>query len=195
MTPALDGYRDNIILTNPKDQKNYSMSTLAHEGFPGHMYQFVYQYDLGTIPKFQLMIETNGYAESWSTNAEWNIAQINDQYGKDLSIANFAGEYYSNVVVTIVSLMVNGQGASFEDVSKYLKKKGISEEYFEDIYDYAIDMPIYFFKYTGGFCELFDLTNRCCKDDKIAFFKEYLHWGPSYFDLLNERMEAWAKAQ
>lgn len=195
MTPALDGYRDNIILTNPKDQKNYSMSTLAHEGFPGHMYQFVYQYDLGTIPKFQLMIETNGYAESWSTNAEWNIAQINDQYGKDLSIANFAGEYYSNVVVTIVSLMVNGQGASFEDVSKYLKKKGISEEYYEEIYDYAIDMPIYFFKYTGGFCELFDLTNRCCRDDKIAFFKEYLHWGPSYFDLLNERMEAWAKAQ
>ena len=71
LTPALDGYRDNIILTNPKDQNNYSMSTLAHEGFPGHMFQFTYQYNLGTIPKFQLMIETNGYAESWSTNAEW----------------------------------------------------------------------------------------------------------------------------
>ena len=39
------------------------------------------------------------------------------------------------------------------------------------------------------------MTNRLCGDDKVAFFAEYLHWGPGYFDLLNERMEAWAKEQ
>lgn len=194
MTPALDGYHHNIILTNPKDQEHYSMSTLAHEGFPGHMYQFVYQYNLGTIPKFQLMIESNGYAESWSTNSEWNIAQINTQYGADLAMATFLNEYFGNILVTICSLKVNGQGASLKDIKSYLSKWGL-DSYAKDFYDYAIDMPIYFFKYTGGFCELFDLTNRCCKGDKVAFFKEYLHWGPSYFDLLNERMEAWAKEQ
>ncbi len=194
MTPSLDGYRHNIILTNPKDQDNYSMSTLAHEGFPGHMYQFTYQYALGTIPKFQLMIENNGYAESWSTNAEWNIAQINEKYGTDLSIATFLDEYFGNILVTIVSLKVNGQGATLDDVKEYLSQWGLGS-YAQDFYDYAIDMPIYFFKYTGGFCELFDLTNRCSSGDKIAFFTEYLHWGPGYFDLLNERMEAWASEQ
>ena len=170
------------------------MSTLAHEGFPGHMYQFTYQYALGTIPKFQLMIENNGYAESWSTNAEWNIAQINEKYGKDLAVATFLNEYYGNILVTIVSLMVNGQGASIEDVKNYLSKSNL-ESYAEDFYDYAIDMPIYFFKYTGGFCELFDMTNRCSKGDKISFFEEYLSWGPGYFDLLNDRMNAWAAEQ
>ena len=194
MTPALDGYHNNIILTNPKDQEHYSMSTLAHEGFPGHMYQFTYQYDLGTIPKFQLMIETNGYAESWSTNSEWNIAQINEKYGVDLSIATFLNEYFGNILITICSLKVNGQGASVDDLKTYLRTWGL-QDYAQDFYDYSIDMPIYFFKYTGGFCELFDLTNRCMKGDKVAFFKEYLHWGPSYFDLLAERMEAWADAQ
>ena len=194
LTPAFDGYQHNIILTNPKDQKNYSMSTLAHEGFPGHMYQFTYQYSLGTIPKFQLMIESNGYAESWSTNAEWNVAQINDKYGKDLSIATFLNEYFGNILVTIVSLKVNGQGQSVEDIKQYLSAWGLGD-YAQDFYDYAIDMPIYFFKYTGGFCELFDLTNRCLKGSKVEFFKEYLHWGPGYFDLLNERMDAWANAQ
>ena len=194
LTPALDGYRDNIILTNPKDQNNYSMSTLAHEGFPGHMFQFTYQYNLGTIPKFQLMIETNGYAESWSTNAEWNVAQINEKYGSDLAVATFLWEYFIDTLITIVSLKVNGQGASLDEVKDYLSNWNL-ESAAEDIYEYAVDMPIYFFKYTGGFCELFDLTNRCCGDDKVAFFTEYLRWGPSYFDLLNERMEAWAGVQ
>lgn len=195
LTPALDGYRHNIILTNPKDKKDYSMSTLAHEGFPGHMYQFTYQYALGTIPKYQLMIENNGYAESWSTNMEWNIAKINDYDNMDLAIASFAGEYVSNILVTIVSLKVNGQGASYDDICNYLEQWGIEEDDIQDMYDYAIDMPIYFFKYTGGFCELFDLTNRCSKGDLVTFFTEYLHWGPSYFDLLDERMEAWANAE
>ncbi len=194
LTPSLDGYLHNIILTNPKDQEQYSMSTLAHEGFPGHMYQFTYQYALGTIPKYQLMIESNGYAESWSTNAEWNIAQINEKYGTDLSVATFLNEYFGNILVMICSLKVNGQGASVQDLTEYLNQWGLGAVA-EDFYDYAIDMPIYFFKYSGGFCELFDITNRCCKDDKVAFFKEYLKWGPGYFDLLNERMEAWAKAQ
>lgn len=194
MTPSFDGYRSNIILTNPKDQEHYSMSTLAHEGFPGHMYQYTYQLDLGTIPKYQMIIETNGYAESWSTNAEWNIAQINEKYGVDLSIASFLWEYFLNTLATIVSLKVNGQGASIEDVTKYLNKWNLGVISTE-LYDMAIDMPIYYFKYTGGFCELFDLTNRCHAGDTVEFFREYLHWGPGYFDLLNERMDAWAKAQ
>lgn len=194
MTPSLDDYQHNIILTNPKDQEHYSMSTLAHEGFPGHMYQFTYQYALGTIPKFQRIIETNGYAESWSTNAEWNIAQINEEYGTDLSIATFLNEYFGNILVTIVSLKVNGQGATVKEIEDYLNKWNLGS-LAQNFYDYAIDMPIYFFKYTGGFCELFDLTNRCHQGDTVEFFKEYLHWGPGYFDLLNERMEAWAKAQ
>ncbi len=194
MTPSLDGYQNNIILTNPKDQEHYSMSTLAHEGFPGHMYQFTYQYNLGTIPKFQRMIETNGYAESWSTNAEWNIAQINEKYGTDLSIAVFLNEYFTNILVTIISLKINGQGATLEEITEYLDQWGFGAAA-QQIYDMSIDMPIYYFKYTGGFCELFDLTNRCHKGDTVEFFKEYLHWGPGYFDLLNERMEAWTKAQ
>ena len=195
LTPSLDGYRNNIILTNPKDKDNYSMSTLAHEGFPGHMYQFTYQYALGTIPKFQLMIENNGYAESWSTNAEWNVAQINERYGVDLCVATFLNEYFGNILVMICSLKINGEGATYDEIKEYLDQYGLGG-YTDSFYDYAIDMPIYFFKYSGGFCELYDITNRCnIKGDTVAFFKEYLSWGPGYFDLLNERMEAWVKSR
>ena len=116
------------------------------------------------------------------------------RYGLDQPIYMQFFKYFGNILITIVSLMVNGQGASLKDVEEYLGQWGLGT-YAQDFYDYAVDMPIYFFKYTGGFCELFDLTTRCCTSDKVSFFEEYLHWGPGYFDLLNERMEAWANAQ
>ncbi|MBR0507486.1 MAG: DUF885 family protein [Clostridia bacterium] len=193
--PALDGFLHNVILINPKSQDSYDMSTLAHEGFPGHMYQFTYQYSLGTIPKFQCVIETVGYAESWSTNMEWNIAQIHTKYNSDLAQLNFLDEYYTTLIIMIVSLKVNGQGATLEDITNYCLQQGFGETAGKFLYDYAIDLPVYVFKYAGGFAELYDMTNRLCKKDKVSFFGEYLHWGPGYFDLLNERMEAWANAQ
>ena len=194
-TPALDGYRHNVILINPKSQDKYDMTTLAHEGFPGHMFQFTYQYSLGTIPKFQCVIETVGYAESWSTNMEWNIAQINKKYNSDIAMLKFLEEYHLTILIMLCSLKVNGQGATINDLKQYVAQIGYSEEAAQVLYDYAIDLPVYVFKYAGGFAELYDMTNRLCGTDKVAFFGEYLHWGPSYFDLLNERMEAWANAQ
>ncbi len=194
-TPTLDGFRRNVILINPKSQDSYDMSTLAHEGFPGHMFQFTYQYSLGTIPKFQCVIETVGYAESWSTNMEWNVAKLHTAYNSDLAQLKFLDEYYTTLVIMIVSLKVNGQGATLEEISDYCVQKGFGEAAGQFLYDYAIDLPVYVFKYAGGFAELYDMTNRLCMNDKVAFFTEYLHWGPSYFDLLNERMEAWAAAQ
>ena len=194
-TPTLDGFRHNVILINPKSQDSYDMSTLAHEGFPGHMFQFTYQYSLGTIPKFQCVIETVGYAESWSTNMEWNVAKLHTAYNSDLAQLKFLDEYYTTLVIMIVSLKVNGQGATLEEISDYCVQKGFGEAAGQFLYDYAIDLPVYVFKYAGGFAELYDMTNRLCMNDKVAFFTEYLHWGPSYFDLLNERMEAWAAAQ
>ena len=73
-------------------------------------------------------------------------------------------------------------------------------EYADKIYDLCIMMPIYNVKYAIGFAELFDLTERCKKTlgdkfDPVAFYEEYLSWGPGAFDLLNERMDAWAAAQ
>ena len=193
MTPAVDGFRSNIILTNPANKTDYDMLTLAHEGFPGHMYQYVYQYSLGTIPKFQMIIETNGYAESWSTNMELQIAKVSKN--SDLLQAQFLEEYYFYIILMICSLKVNGQGASLSDIRTYLRQSGYSNSA-KIFYDYAIDMPIYTFKYSGGFSELYSLIDRLCeKGNEVEFFKEYLHWGPGAFDLLNERMEAWANAQ
>lgn len=201
LTPSVDDYVHNIILTNPASGTD--LSTLAHEGFPGHMFQFTYQYALGTIPKFQMAIETNGYAEAWSTNSELNVAYRNDRFDSDLATALLLGGddtsdgFIMQQLVMICSLKVNGQGASQEDIRKYLDGWNMGSAA-AGIYNVCIDMPIYYFKYAGGFAEQYDLTQRCMKTakcDSVTFYTEYLSWGPGYFDLLNERMDNWASAQ
>ncbi|MBR2645120.1 MAG: DUF885 family protein [Clostridia bacterium] len=199
LTPAVDDYQHNIILTNPKDKEHYTMSTLAHEGYPGHMYQFTYQYALGTIPKFLMVIESNGYAEAWSENAEFNIALINERYGADYATAVFLNEVVTNSLIMYCSLLINGQGASKQDVRSYLQMWNM-DSYTDTIYDLCITMPIYYVKYVVGFMEQYELTERCKTKlgenyDSIAFYTEYLSWGPGKFDLLNERIDAWVNAQ
>ena len=100
-------------------------------------------------------------------------------------------------LIMICSLKVNGQGASQADIRKYLDGWNMGSAA-AGIYNVCIDMPIYYFKYAGGFSELYDLTQRCTKAakcDSVTFYTEYLSWGPGYFDLLNARMDAWAAAQ
>ncbi len=199
LTPALDDFQHNIILTNPKDQEEYSMSTLAHEGFPGHMYQFTYQYSLGTIPKFLCVIETNGYAESWSTNSEINVARINERFGAEYATVLFLDEMITNSLVMYCSLMVNGQGATKSQVKSYLDGWGLAGAT-DQIYDLCITMPIYYAKYVMGFTELYELTETCKNTlgdrfDSVSFYREYLSWGPGYFDLLRKRMADWTDAQ
>ncbi len=199
MRPAADDYEHNIILTNPKDQDDYDMSTLAHEGFPGHMYQFVYQYSLGTIPNFQMIIETSGYAESWSTNSELNIARVNERYGTNYALGLFYEHYFENTLIQYCSLLVNGQGKKKADIRSYLARWNM-DAYTDLIYDRAIEMPVYYFKYVLGFNELFNITEKCKnqlggKFSYIDFHEEYLSWGPGAFYMLREKMQDWVKTK
>ena len=50
MIPAIDDYQDNVIYVNQAHMGNTLTlyTTLAHEGYPGHLYQTVYY--AGTNP-------------------------------------------------------------------------------------------------------------------------------------------------
>ena len=51
--PPLDEWEDNIILLNPSADQTYLFLTLAHEGYPGHMYQYLYQRNLDGLGLMQ----------------------------------------------------------------------------------------------------------------------------------------------
>ena len=194
--PSFDNYKHNIILINPSEPCD--LFTLAHEAYPGHLYQFVYHHSLGTIPMFLILTESKGYSESWSTNAEFVVALLNEEFGTEYSTAIVLNQRLYSVISMLVSLKVNGKGASLKDVREYLSYWGLNTSKAKRYYDRAIDMPMYYFKYGGGFCELYNLLfstmdrTGCYLED---FYIEFLHWGPGDYDLLTERMNAWAEQQ
>lgn len=195
MIPALDHYEDNRVLINPSNETD--LLTLAHEAFPGHMYQYVYQYDKAEIPLFQKVITPIGYAEGWSTNMELRICEFADAYDPHACQAEFYNEMATNTIVTICSLLINGQGADRSEVETFLTVWGMQDS-LELICRMAVDMPIYYFKYVMGFAQQYDIQQDClelCSYELPTFYEEYLGWGPCYYDQLSEKMLSWAEEQ
>lgn len=193
LIPTIDGYTDNIILINPKYGSD--LMTLAHEGYPGHMYQFVYQYGLEDLPMFQKVISTNGYAEGWSTNMELHVSELADAYDADYCQMLFYDEMATNTIVALCSLQVNGYGMEEQALSVYLEQWNL-QEYSAEMYDMAVNMPIYYFKYVLGFAQHYEILRRCediARFDLVSYYREYLSWGPCYYDQIEEKMLEWTR--
>ena len=71
MIPAIDNTSENIIyINNGHLTDNLSLfTTLAHEGYPGHLYQNVYYASLHPNP-IRCVLNYGGYTEGWATYSE-----------------------------------------------------------------------------------------------------------------------------
>lgn len=70
LVPPIDSTKDNIIYINKsRVDSNELFSTLAHEGYPGHLYQT--NYFLTTNPSpLRTFLHCAGYDEGWGTYAQ-----------------------------------------------------------------------------------------------------------------------------
>ena len=72
--PSADGTRPGIVYVNLVDltqtQKMQVASIVAHEGAPGHHFQFARQMELADMPKFRLYTFYGAYGEGWGLYSE-----------------------------------------------------------------------------------------------------------------------------
>ncbi len=71
LSPAIDDFTSNVIYINPAS--GYSgldlYTTLAHEGYPGHLYQNVY-FASQSPDLIRHLLDVGGYTEGWATYVE-----------------------------------------------------------------------------------------------------------------------------
>lgn len=68
--PQLDNLNINSIYINPKGTRSSQLyPTLAHEGYPGHLYQTTYFAD-SDPDLIRYLIAPDGYVEGWATYCE-----------------------------------------------------------------------------------------------------------------------------
>ncbi|MBQ8637895.1 MAG: DUF885 domain-containing protein [Lachnospiraceae bacterium] len=161
ITPPNDLPSRNIIRVNRGtvgDDPATLWTTLAHEGFPGHLYQtqYVNQY-LSPYP-IESFLSSLGTTEGWASyvqglSLEWA--------GVDEDVADLY--WYNNTINMalsgIVDIGVNYKGWSVEDIGTFLGNylEGIDEETCQDLFDTVASDPGAYLPYAVGYYQMADL--------------------------------------
>ncbi len=197
--PAIDDWKDNTIFLNPEQKTDTLLFTLAHEGYPGHMYQYIYQRSLDNLGLMQRAANFGGYAEGWAEFAEYLAVTYQDKYDQEYVRYRFDYDIIINVMLpAIMSILVNYYGYSKDAVENAVTGMGLKGDVLTPLfYETVIDEPYYFFEYAVGYAQLAQLyrETRNELDDKFdmaAFLKTYLDLGPANFDLIREQIDVWS---
>lgn len=204
LIPAFDDWQNNMIGLNEPEKAGNLLSTLAHEGFNGHLYQYVYHRSMPGLSLTQQLLESTAYAEAWSQFSEHLLA---DHVDRKYTVDDLrAAHYGSQCIVELVaywSIRVNFYGDGFDKAYAQLGRLlGDDKEKFrKDIYEpFILGHPFYYMPYAYGYARLLNLIDNARtalgdRFDEKAFYAQYLSYGPSYFNLLSDRLDKWAQAQ
>ena len=200
MTPPLDDYEHNSIYINQGTSSSQSLwSTLAHEGVPGHMYQFVYFLSSDPEP-IRTLLDFTGYQEGWATYVEMMSFDYYDKYDNPAYAAFESANSRLNLLVSArVEIGVNYEGWDLEDTKNYLSSNGFMADAAQDIIDYVVAEPGNYQMYCTGWLEFEGLKDYAedelgDKFDEKEFHKVILDAGPCQFYLLRNKVEQYVQS-
>jgi uncharacterized protein (DUF885 family) len=121
VTTPIDAYDENSIYLNMgSDGAGNLWSTLAHEGIPGHMYQFTYY--LNTKPEpIRALLNFNGYNEGWATYVE-HYAYTLENNGLEEGVGELLhhNAAFTLALYAILDISIHYDGWDMEQVKNYL---------------------------------------------------------------------------
>jgi uncharacterized protein (DUF885 family) len=196
LVPPLDSYQNNDIYINGNDEKTLSMiyTTVAHEGYPGHMYQCVYFRSQNPAPIRSIM-NFMGYDEGWATYVEmcsYRFAGIDD------NLADFLRA--NNIVILCMyaraDIGIHYQGWTKKSVMKYIMNFIGDSTIAELIYNTLLEEPAIYLPYAVGYLEMQELRDKAenaLGDKFIAkdFHQFILDIGPAQFEIIDNYMDSW----
>lgn len=196
LTPPLDAFTENVIYINNSSRFAGSdlSTTLAHEGYPGHLYQNVYYRQLNR-PLLSYFLNFSGYTEGWATYAE-TYSYKYFGYSKDQVGILRNNMNISLCIYGICDIGIHFYGWDIKKVLEFLNQNGkYSEETAQSLYTNIIDEPGSYLKYTIGYMEFLKLKEATKKQmgekySEMAFHKFVLSAGPSPFPVLENYMTA-----
>ena len=201
LTPALDSYDDNVIYINPSDiTDNISLfTTLAHEGYPGHLYQTVY-YLQQSPPPLRTVMGDWGYTEGWATYAELQSYFFAGLDKNEASLLQQA-RLFDLLLYTRIDLGVNALGWKLNDVASMCRKLNITDrDFIEEVYCMVTGNPLLYLPYCLGYLEIVSLRDEAqhalgSDFSLLEFHRFLLDAGPAPFPVIRAHMQGWIAAQ
>lgn len=207
LIPPIDDMKNNTIYINSKNAPdNLTLyTTLAHEGYPGHLYQTVYSQlylNQNSSPYLRHLIRYGGFVEGWAYYVE-NLSYF---YAEDMVKDNeYAAAYYEScrlsrnihlALYSLIDIAIHYDGATPEQVREILQSIGVTDlSSVTAVYQYITEEPVNYLKYYLGYLEIELLKEEAKKlwgenFTSYRFHKFLLETGPSDFTGLYELLHS-----
>lgn len=200
LVPQIDTDVTNVIRLNPKnldgDMAQLYM-TLAHEGYPGHLYASNYIAQQGWHP-LNSILNYSGYTEGWAEYAGMRSLYHWDLTGR-LAEALILNEELGYILQAITDIGINYKGWTLDDMcsvwSSYYEIE--DKEEMKYIYDYFVAEPGVILSYPMGYLQIMDLRNSVRtvlgkSFEETEFVEAFLNVGGAPFSIAEDYVMKWA---
>ena len=192
LIPALDNTEENIIyINNGHISDDLSLyTTLAHEGYPGHLYQTTYFASKNPSP-IRHLLDCGGYTEGWATYSE----MLSYYFAPIKKTQATLMQKNSSILLGLYALADMGihyDGWSLLDTTTFFRGYGITDtKAIEEIYQLILSDPANYLKYYIGYVEFLELKKEAMtlwgkEFTQERFHKAVLDMGPAPFDLIRK---------
>lgn len=202
LTTPIDDLKNNLIYINEKyaDEGTNIYSTLAHEGYPGHLYQNAYTNASGIAP-IRNLLSYSGYTEGWATYVEFEYSYDYMGMYEELADVSSINTAVSLGLYAYADMGIHYEGWDRADLAEYLLSFGIDdEEITDEVFDALVEEPANYLSYFIGYLEFIDLKEEAQKElgddfDIKEFHKFLLETGPAPFYIIEDYMDEWMAEQ
>lgn len=194
LIPAIDNFNENTIYIN----RGHSLTdinlftTLAHEGYPGHLYQTTYFASTNPDP-IRNLLDYSGYVEGWATYAEMCSYYLSSLEKPQATLLQKNNSIILGLYAA-ADIGIHYDGWTLEDTVEHFASYGIEDEAtIAEIYNYILGDPANYLKYYVGYLEILELKKDYMKQQgenfsQKEFHKELLEIGPAPFEVIRKYM-------
>lgn len=192
MIPAIDNTSENVIYINRS--RNIEpvrlFTTLAHEGYPGHLYQTAFFAKQNKNP-IRTVLNFGGYVEGWATYAEMCSYYLTPLPPEQAAFLQKNGSLILGLYA-LSDIGIHYDGWSLADTARFFSDYGITDSgAVRDIYGLILSSPGNYLKYYVGYLEFLELKKEAQRlqgerFSQKSFHRAVLDVGPAPFSVVRK---------
>ena len=199
LTVPIDRPQDNSIYINngSTNTARNLYSTLAHEGYPGHMYQTLY-FNRNNSCNLRKLLSFSSYSEGWATYVEYYSYTLDNGLDPDLGELLRHNAAFTLSLYAILDLNIHYEGWDIKQVQDYLNHYfRISDpSVITTIYYDIAENPANYLEYYVGYLEILNMQSEAKKTlgsryTNMEFNRFLLDIGPAPFSVIKPYFNEW----
>ncbi len=198
LTVPIDRPQDNSIYINNQSTDAGSLyTTMAHEGYPGHMYQTNY-FNRHNTCNLRNVLDFQGYAEGWGTYAEYYAYGLNNGLDENMGQLLQHNSAFTLALYALLDINIHYEGWNMDQVREYLNMYFQIDDpsVISSIYYEVVENPANYLSYYTGYLEFLNMKEEAqqrlgANFSLLEFNRFLLDIGPAPFSVIRNYFTQW----